>query len=72
MGNKLPILRTDAHFFSGIGINGVKIIMTTAKSQSEDIFGSFNDGCEAYLVKPVRKDDLFAEINKLGLMTKSS
>jgi two-component system chemotaxis response regulator CheY len=54
------------------GLSGVKIIMTTAKGQSEDIFGSFSDGCEAYLVKPVRKDDLFAEIAKLGLTAKSS
>lgn len=54
------------------GLSGVKVIMTTAKNQSKDIFGSFNDGCEAYLIKPVRKNDLLAEIGKLGLMAKSS
>lgn len=54
------------------GLSGVKVIMTTAKGQSEDIFGSFNAGCEAYLIKPIRKPDLFAEIAKLGLMAESS
>lgn len=51
------------------GLSGTKIIMTTAKDQSKDIFAAFNSGCEAYLIKPIRKNDLFDEIEKLGLAT---
>ncbi len=50
------------------GLGGVKVIMTTAKDQSEDIFGAFNSGCEAYLIKPVRKPELVKEMRKLGLL----
>jgi two-component system, chemotaxis family, chemotaxis protein CheY len=53
------------------GLDGVKVIMTTALDDSTNIFGSFREGCEAYVVKPVRKDNLMAEIEKLGLFTSS-
>jgi len=53
------------------GLDGVKVIMTTALDDSKDILGSFREGCEAYVVKPVHKDKLFAEIEKLGLLTPS-
>jgi len=49
------------------GLDGVKIIMTTAKDLSRDIFGAFNSGCESYLVKPIKKQNLVDEIEKLGL-----
>ncbi|MCK5564314.1 MAG: response regulator [Planctomycetes bacterium] len=54
------------------GLNGVKIIMTTAKGQSEDIFGAFNTGCGAYILKPVRKPALMKEIERLGLFQDQS
>ena len=54
------------------GLDGVKVIMTTAKGQSQDIFGAFKTGCEAYLIKPVRKPELIAEIQKLGLIVHSA
>lgn len=54
------------------GLSGVKIIMTTAKGQSDDIFGAFNTGCESYLIKPVRKPALMKEIQKLGLLQNQS
>jgi len=52
------------------GINGLdrtKVIMTTAKSQSKDIFGAFKTGCEGYLIKPIKKIDLVKQIEKMGL-----
>lgn len=49
------------------GLSRTKVIMTTAKGQSSDIFGAFNTGCEAYLIKPIRKPELMNEITKLGL-----
>ena len=50
------------------GKDGVKVIMTTAKGMPEDILGAFNCGCEAYIIKPIHKDELIDEIRKLGLI----
>ncbi|AQT69013.1 Chemotaxis protein CheY [Anaerohalosphaera lusitana] len=50
------------------GLNCIKVIMTTAKQQSEDIFGAFRKGCEGYIVKPIRRADLIEQIEKLGLI----
>ena len=49
--------------------DSTKVIMTTAKDRPADIFAAFNHGCEAYMIKPVHKSDLFAEIDKLGLVS---
>ena len=50
------------------GLDGVKVIMTTACGDSKHIMGAFKEGCEAYLIKPIKKQELFAEIEKLGLI----
>ena len=50
------------------GLDGVKIIMTTALDDSRNIMGAFRTGCEAYIVKPIRKEKLIDEITKLGLL----
>jgi len=50
------------------GLDSAKVIMTTAKDQSSDIFGAFNTGCEAYIVKPVKRERLVEEMTKLGLI----
>lgn len=49
------------------GLDGVKIIMTTAVDSKESIMKSFRDGCESYLVKPIGKSGLYNELEKLGL-----
>ena len=46
----------------------VKVIMTTACEDSKNIMGSFNEGCEAYLIKPVERKKLINEMAKLGLI----
>ncbi len=48
------------------GLSGVKIMMTTAKGFSEDIFEAFRAGCEGYLIKPIHKQELIDELEKLG------
>jgi two-component system, chemotaxis family, chemotaxis protein CheY len=50
------------------GLDGVKVIMTTALGDSKNVIGAFREGCEAYIVKPVKKDKLLAEMEKLGLI----
>ena len=53
------------------GISGkdiVKIIMTTALDDNENIMKSFRAQCEAYIVKPIDKKKLIAELLLLGLI----
>jgi two-component system chemotaxis response regulator CheY len=52
------------------GLDGVKVIMTTALDDSKNIMGAFRTGCEAYIVKPIRKEKLLEEIKQLGLLAK--
>jgi len=65
------VLKTIRQMEKERGIGGLditKIIMTTALGGSRDIIGAFRGGCEAYIVKPVRKDKLLEEVKNLGLV----
>ena len=53
------------------GLDGVKVMMTTALSDSASVIGAFREGCEAYIVKPLGKRNLFEEIEKLGFVNLS-
>ncbi|MBW1766587.1 MAG: response regulator [Deltaproteobacteria bacterium] len=46
---------------------GVKLVMVTATNTSDSVLSSFNEGCEAYLVKPFNKEDLTKAMSELGL-----
>lgn len=49
----------------------VKVIMTTALDDPQTVIKTFYDGgASAYIVKPVGKDKLYDELEKLGLLTK--
>jgi len=48
--------------------DGVKVIMTTAIDDSEDIIKAFKEGCKAYVVKPITREKLLAEMRKLSLI----
>lgn len=50
-----------------VGLDGVKVIMTTALGDSKHVMGAFREGCEAYIVKPIEKQNLLTEMEKLGL-----
>ncbi len=54
------------------GLDCVKVIMTTALGDPKNVIGSFREGCEAYIVKPVKKDKLLEEIENLGLVVSVS
>ena len=47
--------------------DGVKIIMTTALDDTENRLSSFQEGCEAYLVKPIDREKLNFTLKELGL-----
>lgn len=51
------------------GLDGAKVIMTTALDDAANILGAFRTGCEAYVVKPIEKAKLIGEMKKLGLFT---
>ena len=46
----------------------VKIVMTTALRDAKCVLSAFRLGCQAYIVKPVKKHDLWAEIDRFGLL----
>lgn len=49
----------------------VKVIMTTALDDPQTVMKSFYDGeASAYIVKPVVKEKLYKELEKLDLLTK--
>ncbi len=57
-------------FEERIGIQpqqGVKIIMTTSLDDAENVVGAFQNGCEAYITKPINRESLFGELRKLGI-----
>ena len=47
---------------------GVKIIMTSALSDSRSVIGSFGAFCDAYIVKPIDKAVLIDHLNAFGLI----
>ncbi|MDD3014169.1 MAG: response regulator [Candidatus Gastranaerophilales bacterium] len=50
------------------GLDGVKIIMTTALDDLDNIKSAFREQCEAYLIKPVSKEKLINTLKELGLL----
>ena len=50
------------------GLESVKIIMTTALNDPENIKTAFREQCEAYIVKPVDKDKLTQKLKELELI----
>lgn len=46
----------------------IKIIMTSALQDEATVFGSYYQGCEHYLVKPIMKDQLIQKIKEVGLI----
>jgi len=50
----------------------VKVIMTTTASQRDKTMKAFHCGCSGYLLKPISKDALVAEMNKLPLRRNSN
>ena len=48
----------------------VRVLMTTALDDAKTVIRSFHDGeASGYLIKPLNKDKLFAELQKLGFVT---
>lgn len=52
-----------------MGLDGVKIIMTSSLEGNHDILNAFKAGCEAYIVKPYNKQQIEARLAELGCDT---
>ena len=50
------------------GLGGVKIVMTTALDDHQNIMEAFSEQCDAYVTKPIRKEKLWNQIKSLGLL----
>ncbi len=50
------------------GIEGVRVIMTTALNDAKSIMTAYNSQCEGYLVKPIVKEKLNDVLKKLRLV----
>jgi len=50
------------------GNDGVKVIMTSALDDSENIRFAFREQCEGYLVKPIDKQSLLDKLQEFGLV----
>ncbi len=64
----LKVIRQKESEHGISGLDCVKVIMTTSLGDSKNVMGSFREGCEAYIVKPVEKDKLLQEMENLGLV----
>ena len=47
---------------------GVKVIMTTALKDKENVFSAFNEQCDGYLVKPIDKTKLLKHLVEFGFI----
>ena len=52
--------------------HGAKVIMTTCHKDSSTVLGSFRDGCESYLVKPLSGAKILREMRRLELVCDAS
>ncbi len=63
----LEAIRKVEMQFGIYGTDGVKVIMTTALRDSKHCVQAFHEGCEAYLTKPIRHDELLDRMRDLGV-----
>lgn len=47
------------------GLDGTKVVITTVNEDPKEVIGSFKDGCEGYLCKPIHKAELDELLAKL-------
>lgn len=52
------------------GLDGVKIVMTTALEGKQEVLGAFKLGCEAYILKPIELQELATKLAELGIHRK--
>jgi two-component system chemotaxis response regulator CheY len=51
-----------------LGLDGVKVIMTTALRDAKHCIQAFREGCESYVTKPISETELLGRMRELGLL----
>jgi two-component system, chemotaxis family, chemotaxis protein CheY len=64
----LTRIRQEEAFNGVLPEKAVKVIMTTALSDPRNVMKAFSEQCEAYLVKPVRREKLVTTMRELKLI----
>ncbi|MDD3436208.1 MAG: response regulator [Candidatus Gastranaerophilales bacterium] len=64
----LKVIRQTEEKKSIFGDDSVKIIMTTALDDSENIRTAFREQCESYLIKPIQKSKLIKILTDFELI----
>lgn len=62
----LARIRQLEYEFGIVGLDGVKVIMTTALDDFENIRTAFKNQCEGYVIKPIEKDKIVNKLKDLG------
>lgn len=65
------IRQVEAEFGIG-GLDGAKVIMTTALRDSKHCMQAFREGCESYVTKPVNEEELLAKMRQLDLLPEAA
>lgn len=45
-----------------------RVVMVTAVDDPHDVMNAFRNQCDAYLVKPIEKEQVIGQLSKLGLL----
>lgn len=64
----LSLIRQKEQQAGILGLDQVKVIMTTALDDFENIKNAFKSQCEGYLVKPVEKNKVVEILEKFNLI----
>ena len=64
----LQTIRQIEARYGVLGSDGAKIIMTTALRDPKHCIAAFREGCESYVTKPIREEQLLAAMRQLGLL----
>jgi two-component system chemotaxis response regulator CheY len=65
----LSVLQQIRSYESEHGAVPAKILMTTAVGSKDDVVAAIRGGCDGYLVKPIEKAKLMAQLKKWHLLT---
>jgi two-component system chemotaxis response regulator CheY len=67
----LKIIRAEEESAGLLPSQSVKVIMTTALRDIENVASAYRELCDAYLVKPIDRDKLVGLLRELSLLPKA-
>ncbi len=63
----LALIRQIEEQFELKGLDGVKIIMSTALDDYSNLSKAFGNQCEGYIVKPIEKEKVIKALHSVGM-----